>query len=165
MFHFTCEVIVNLYFWQSIISALGKKYKVIIETNQVVTEEVPPRIPETNTNKTSQTIPSVKPTQSDLNNAVESRVIQHFDKSENIYTGLLREKTFENFVSGPSNKMSYAAAVAVSNKPGELYPSLYIHGGSGLGNGPGFEVASLNRDLVSLIMMYTLYKVSGTFHQ
>ena len=117
---------------QSIVSALGKQYNIIIETNQKNTNEMPPSIPE-NIKTIQKSVPSFKPTQNDLDNAVESKVIQHFDQSENIYTGFLKEKTFNNFVSGPSNRMSYSAAVAVSNKPGELYPSLYIHGGSGLG--------------------------------
>ena len=41
--------------------------------------------------------------------------------------------TFETYVVGPSNKLAYAAAHAVSERPGVNYNPLFISGDSGLG--------------------------------
>ena len=43
------------------------------------------------------------------------------------------EFTFERFVVGSSNRFAHAAAMAVADKPADLYNPLYIYGDSGLG--------------------------------
>ena len=41
--------------------------------------------------------------------------------------------TFDNFISGPSNSFTHAAALRVAEEPGEAYNPLYIYGVTGLG--------------------------------
>ena len=46
---------------------------------------------------------------------------------------LNKQYRFDNFVVGPSNSLAYAAAQAVSVRPGFVYNPLFIYGQSGLG--------------------------------
>ena len=41
--------------------------------------------------------------------------------------------TFDSFITGPSNKLAYAAALSVSENPGSAYNPFFIHGSVGLG--------------------------------
>lgn len=70
----------------------------------------------------------------DMLSQVESQYIEHV-KAGN--TGILidQNKTFNNFIVGPSNNLAYATAKAVGENPGKSgkYPSLYLFSDSGLG--------------------------------
>lgn len=48
-------------------------------------------------------------------------------------SNLVSSLRFENFVEGTSNRLARAAAIQVSENPGEAYNPLFIYGGTGLG--------------------------------
>lgn len=50
-----------------------------------------------------------------------------------IESNLNPQYTFENFITGESNKFAHAVALAVAEKPGVMYNPLFIYGKSGLG--------------------------------
>jgi chromosomal replication initiator protein len=59
---------------------------------------------------------------------------QAFDpKSKSSGIALNPNYVFENFVVAQSNSLAYAAAYAVTEKPGQIYNPLFIYGRSGLG--------------------------------
>ncbi len=68
-----------------------------------------------------------------LKSTYQKNLLENVKKME-INDNLMPEYTFENFVTGPSNKESYAACLAVAMSPGRnTYNPLFIYGDSGLG--------------------------------
>lgn len=64
----------------------------------------------------------------------KKEILDNSIKSNSENTTLLNPSfTFEAFVVGSSNQMTYNASTAVANKPGILYNPLFIYGGTGLG--------------------------------
>ncbi len=76
-------------------------------------------------------IEDLEPTKDDLFKAIDSQVIEH--QNGNTSNQIDLNKTFNNFITGPSNNIAHALAMAVAKEPGKTYPALYIYGGSGLG--------------------------------
>ena len=63
--------------------------------------------------------------------------------------------SFETYVVGPSNSLAYAAAQAITEKPGSIYNPLFIYGESGLGkthllHAIGNEIKQKHKQLVVL---------------
>ncbi|MCK5883411.1 MAG: chromosomal replication initiator protein DnaA [Bacteriovoracaceae bacterium] len=65
---------------------------------------------------------------------IDSRYIEHMEQPA-IHNSINPNKTFENFIIGPSNSVAVATAQAAANNPGKTgkYPSLYYYSNSGLG--------------------------------
>lgn len=76
-------------------------------------------------------IDSFTPSKDDLMDEVNSRFLNHMNKG--FGQKIDPNKTFENYVVGPSNNMAQALALSVANAPGKVYPQLYLYGNSGLG--------------------------------
>ncbi len=95
---------------------LDEKYKVVINTSS----EYKKIAPVTTQNKKPAENKKSKITITDLNSDFDTQKI--FNPNYN----------FDNFVSGDSNKLPYAAALAVAKTPGVKNP-LFLHGSSGLG--------------------------------
>lgn len=79
-------------------------------------------------NDSIQNIQIILPNEVNTKPSKRARIFENSEKNN-----LVDKFTFQNFVVGPSNKESNAAAIAVSFSPGQLYNPLFIYGSSGLG--------------------------------
>jgi chromosomal replication initiator protein len=127
---------------QGLFEILGKKYNLEIlvlgQTRGAIQASPDVTMAPTNNGKklesvknTSFFIDELEPTKEDLFKAIDSQVIEH--QSGNTSNQIDITKTFTNFITGPSNNIAQALALAVSKDPGKTYPALYIYGNSGLG--------------------------------
>ncbi len=85
--------------------------------------------------------------------------------------------TFDEFVTGPSNRLAHSAAAAVSQDPGQTYNPFFVHGNSGLGKThlqhaichrvlderPGLKVAYLPCE--AFINLFISAVTRGTLHE
>mgnify|MGYP004657966567 FL=1 len=55
------------------------------------------------------------------------------NNNEVFVTNLKKEFTFDNFVTGDTNKFAKTAAIAVAEAPGKIYNPLFMYGKSGVG--------------------------------
>jgi chromosomal replication initiator protein len=60
-------------------------------------------------------------------------VMSHSSKRSGNDLVLNADYTFDSFVQGPNNRLAYAAAMAICEKPGQTYNPMFVHGGVGLG--------------------------------
>lgn len=79
---------------------------------------------------------TLEPTQNDpvespllsVENGLMSSIIETISKS-----GINPKYSMSNYIVGNSNRIAHAAALAVIDKPGEIYNPLFIHGKTGVG--------------------------------
>jgi len=127
---------------QSLFEILGKNYKLEIQVLGVSSLQnmaMGAALPTVNsqakksetTKSTSFFIEDLEPTKDDLYKAIDSRVIEHQAGNNPIQIDI--NKTFSNFIIGPSNNIAHALAFSVAKDPGKTYSALYIYGNSGLG--------------------------------
>ncbi len=77
-----------------------------------------------------------------------------FDRSSELLS-LNPDYTFEQFVTGPCNRLAHATCVAVSDAPGRAYNPLFLHGNVGLGKTHLLQASChriVERDPVSRIL-------------
>jgi len=124
---------------ESILKALGQEYQIELlsmqESNKtelnidlessLAKESNEPK------KKASFTLDSYIPSEDEEKHIIQSKEILKQNPAKVL--GIIHSKKFENFIVGSSNNMAFATAVAISKQPGVTYPSVYLHGNSGLG--------------------------------
>lgn len=93
-------------------SIMRKEISLVIETMEIATE-------------------SVQNTQKDGD--IQEKIVPQEPAKDQFQSHLNPKYIFENFIVGNSNRMAFAAASRVAEKPAVSYNPLFIYGGSGLG--------------------------------
>lgn len=126
---------------QALVEILGKEYNLEVQVlgsnasmssnNQNILNTIKPDKKIETPKLNSFFIQDLSHTKEDLYKAVDSKVIEHLTSPAP--SQIDTQKTFENFIIGPSNNIAHALAMAVAKDPGKSYPALYVYGNSGLG--------------------------------
>jgi len=80
--------------------------------------------------KTGNKVSIVISLKSEPSKTVDKKIIE---QKNSVHSLLNPSHTFDNFMVGGSNQFAYAAVKSVSEKAGQVYNPLFIHGGVGLG--------------------------------
>ena len=80
--------------------------------------------------KTGNKVSIVISLKSEPTKTVDKKIIE---QKNSVHSLLNPSHTFDNFMVGGSNQFAYAAVKSVSEKAGQVYNPLFIHGGVGLG--------------------------------
>lgn len=83
------------------------------------------------------------------------------ESNDNFITNLRKEFTFDNFVTGDTNKFAKTAAIAVAQQPGKIYNPLFIYGKSGLGK--THLMHAIGNYIVENTNLKVLYTTSDNF--
>lgn len=113
---------------------LGKEIQIEIELSEAIKVNAAPKASKPKSASEAKFTLDLNYTQKEKESKAESVYVNHI----NPHTSEIMidpKKTFDTFVTGPSNNMAFSTALAVGQNPGKKgsYPSLYIHSGSGLG--------------------------------
>lgn len=127
---------------QALFEILGKQYELNLQVlgtqnqkmssnNENILNSINPSKKADSVKNSTFFISDLEPTKEDLFKAIDSKVIEH--QTDVVSAQIDGNKTFSNFVIGPSNNIAHALSMAVGKDPGRTYPALYIYGNSGLG--------------------------------
>lgn len=109
---------------------LKTKYQELIRETltYVYGESISPEFLVTKTNESDDEVFTTEDNLFSMENGIMSSVMKAIEDS-----GLNIKYSMNNFVTGNSNRIAHAAAMAVIERPGEVYNPLFIYGKTGVG--------------------------------
>ncbi len=156
----------------ALINTLGKPYEVEINVSGVnanlspntknilnpINQEKSNSFYEKNRGKNSLPLPLDPEEKTAITRSSFHLHTQTYDNNYNPSKSIDPEKTFETFISGPSNNLAYASAFAIAQNPGGVdnSKSLYIYSNPGLGKTHLLHAIAnkINREHPSLVLFF-----------